>query len=46
MNVKSVSLNNWQLCGNCGAKLFKKKENNIVKNIEIKCHQCKVINNV
>lgn len=44
MNVKSIILKDWAICGHCGCKLFKLLDNSTAKNLEIKCHQCKNIN--
>ena len=46
MNVKSITLKDWVICGECGCKLFKILANPLAKHIEIKCHQCKTINSV
>lgn len=46
MNVKSIILKDWVICGECGSKLFKIFGNASATDIEIKCHQCKKINKV
>lgn len=47
ITVTALDSNCWVLCGNCGAKLLKKKKENAkANNVEIKCHNCKALNEV
>ena len=46
MKLKSITIKNWVICGNCGAKLCAKTDTSTANDLEIKCHQCKAINSV
>ena len=46
MNVKSITLKDWAICGICGCKLFRIYNKAIARHIEIKCRQCKSINKI
>lgn len=46
MSVRAIILKEWAVCGTCGARLFKIYDKASARNIEIKCHQCKQLNQV
>lgn len=44
--MRSIKINNWIVCGNCGCKLAGVNSTSKAKQLFIKCHACKEINEV
>ena len=44
--INAIRLKEWIICGNCGCKLAGANKETVAKQLFIKCHSCKDINNI